>query len=231
MVTLHNNKGIALVTSLLFTLISLGIIMALLTIVIQGTKVSAANKSYKTAIQAGYGAVEVVTRDILPTAIPVMEAGGTLTPEYIAYKASLASPASIGLNFPLEACFNQKVQFSTLKPDGTTNWNLCTGGSPTTPDPKQSTDMTFNLQATNDPVGFRVYSKITDTRCGSTLVGQPCSNSDTSGVDYLDAGGGVSSSSGSVTPQHRPAYFRIEVQSERALNPKEKAELSVLYAF
>jgi hypothetical protein len=92
--------------------------------------------------------------------------------------------------------------------------------------------MTFNLKATNDGAGFNVYSKITDTRCGGdTTLNQPCSNSDTSGVDYLDAGSGVASSSGSVTPQHRPAYFRIEVQSERAVNPKEKAQLSVLYGF
>lgn len=221
MVRFNNNKGIALVTSLLFTLISLGIIMALLTIVIQGTKVSAANKSYKTAIQAGYGAVEIVTRDILPTAF-------TSVPLDTAYKASLAS---INLIFPLEACFNQKVQYSTLKPDGTTNWLACTG-SPTSPNPTESEDMTFNLRSTNDSVGFRVYTKITDSRCGGdSAVGQPCSNSDTSGVDYLDAGGGVASSSGSVTPQHRPAYFRIEVQSERAANPKEKAQMSVLYGF
>ena len=222
MVTIHNNKGIALVTSLLFTLISLGIIMALLTIVIQGTKVSAANKSYKTAIQAGYGAVEVVTRDILPTAF-------TGIPLDAAYKLNLAT--AISLAFPIEDCFNQKVQYSTLKPDGTTNWLACTG-SPTTSNPTQSSDMEFNLRATNDSAGFRVYSKITDSRCGGdTSLGQPCSNSDTSGVDYLDAGSGVASSSGSVTPQHRPAYFRIEVQSERALNPKEKAQLSVLYGF
>src|SRR5512133_4037952 len=103
MLTLRNNKGIALVTSLLFTLISLGIIMALLTIVIQGTKVSAANKSYKTAIQAGYGAVELVTRDILPSAF----IGVPLTP---AYKQTLTD--AIGLALPLENCFNQKVHFS-----------------------------------------------------------------------------------------------------------------------
>lgn len=216
MVTLHNNKGIALVTSLLFTLISLGIIMALLTIVLQGTRVSAGSKSYKTAIEAGYGAVDVVTRDIFPAIFK-----GT----FAADKANLAT--QLGLAFPLEACFNQKVGSSTSNP----NWSACTGFF-TSPVPTQSTDMTFNLKATNDSVGFKVYTKITDTRCGGdTAAGQPCTNSDSSGIDYLDAGSGVTSSSGSVTPQHRPAYFRIEVQSERAVNPKEKSQLSVLYAY
>jgi len=216
MLKLRNNKGIALVTSLLFTLISLGIVMALLTIVTQGTRVSAANKSYKTAIEAGYGAVDVITRDLLPTAL-------LSVPLTTAYKSSLA--AAISLALPLEACFNQKASSSTSL------WTACTG-QPTSSVPTLSTDMSFNLKSDNDPVGFRVYSKITDTRCGGdTAAGQPCSNSDTSGVDYLDAGSGVASSSGSVTPQHRPAYFRIEVQSERAANPREKSQLSVLYAY
>jgi len=35
---LQNNKGIALVTALMFTLISLGIVMLLLSSIIQGTK-------------------------------------------------------------------------------------------------------------------------------------------------------------------------------------------------
>lgn len=211
---LRNNEGIALITSLLFTLISLGIIMALLTIVLQGTRVSAASKAYKNATEAGYGAVDVVSRDILPAIIK-----GTFNS---AYKTNLAD--AIGLAFPLEACFNQKVSSSTSL------WTACTG-QPTSAVPKQSTDMSFNLKAANDTVGFNVYAKITDTRCGSDTAGQPCSNSDTSGVDYLDAGSGVTSSSGTVTPQHRPAYFRIEVQSERAVNPNEKAQLSVLYAY
>lgn len=220
---LQNNKGIALVTSLLFTLISLGIIMALLATVTQGTRVSGASKSYKTAIEAGYGAVDLVSREIFPAIFK-----GTFDSTY---NNNLAD--AIGLNipnisFPLSAqtsCFNQKVGSSTSL------WTACSG-QPTTLIPTQSSDMTFNLKAVNDPVGFNVYAKITDTRCGGdTAAGQPCTNSDTTGVDYLDAGSGVTSSSGSVTPQHRPAYFRIEVQSERAVNPNEKSQLSLLYAY
>jgi len=217
MAALHNNKGMALVTALLFTLISLGIIMALLTIVIQGTRVTAASKSYKTATEAGYGAVDVISRDILPAIFK-----GTFD---TAYKTNMTD--AIDMAFPLEACFNQKVSRSTDLWDPL----VCTG-QPKSLVATQSYDMTFNLKATNDPVGFRVFTKITDTRCGGdTAAGQPCTNSDGSGIDYLDAGGGVTSSAGTVTPQHRPAYFRIEVQSERAVNPKEKAQMSVLYAY
>jgi len=229
MARLHDNKGIALVTALLFTLISLGIIMALLTIVIQGTRVTAASKSYNTAIEASYGAVDVVSRDILPAILK-----GTFDddPPSYPYKTNMVSAISLAFMSPADypasqGCFGQKINSSTALWDLT----VCTG-QPKTLIASQSPDMTFNLKATNDPVGFRVYSKITDTRCGgNTAAGQPCTNSDTSGVDYLDAGGGVTSSAGTVTPQHRPAYYRIELQSERAVNPKEKSQLSVLYAY
>lgn len=216
MAAMHNNKGIALITALLFTLISLAIILALLTIVTQGTRVSAAGKSYSSATEAGYGVVDMVSRDILPAIFR-----GTFD---AAYKANLAT--AVNLSFPLEACFTQKLGAPTSL------WTNCTTGQPSSLDPTQSADMIFNLKATNDPVGFKVYAKISDTRCGGdTTTGDPCSNSDNSGVDYLDAGSGVTSSSGAVTPQHRPAYYRIEVQSERAVNPNEKSQLSVLYAY
>ncbi|MDD2539843.1 MAG: pilus assembly protein PilX [Desulfuromonadaceae bacterium] len=219
MASLHNNKGIALITALLFTLISLGMIMALLSIVVQGTRVSAANKAYKSANEAGYGAIDVVSRDILPAIF-----NGTFD---LAYKQNLTDAIGLDLAFPqdaLDACFKEKVGSST------TSWASCTAQSKTSL-PKESPDMTFNLKATNSSVGFKVYAKIIDTRCGSDMAGQPCSNSDTTGVDYLEAGSGVTSATGSVTPQHLPAYYRIEVQSERAVNPNEKSQLSVLYAY
>lgn len=220
---LDNNNGIALVTALLFTLICLGIVMALLTIITQGTRVSAARKTYSTAREASYGAVDLLSRDILPA---IFNSTFDAT-----YKGNLESSLNMtfnNVNFPmstLDVCFNQKVGSSTAL------WTAC-AGTPTTPEPKQSPDVTFNLKAMGDPAGFNVYAKIVDTKCGGdTAAGQPCTNSDTSGTDYLDTGGGVASSIGTVTPQHRPVYYRIEVQSERAVNPREKARLSVLYAY
>jgi len=222
MATLRNNNGIALVTALLFTLISLGIVMALLSIVTRGTKVSSASKTYRTAIEAGYGGVDVVVRDILPAIM-----NGTFDD---LYKPSLTNKQSLtnalGMTFPDDTCFNKKVGFSTA------DWGADCPVAPTTQLPKESPDLTFTLKSTASDAGFNVFTKIVDTRCGGdTSAGQPCTNSDSSGVDYLDAGGGVTASSGSVTPQHRPAIYRIEVQSERAVNPQEKTQMSVLYAY
>jgi len=143
-------------------------------------------------------------------------------------EASLVTAlAGVGFQVPSGSCFTQKWSKSTL------DWSPSDCGAENTSfDPKEAPDLTFTLKATTDAVGFRVYSKVVDTRCGGdTTVGQPCSNSDSSGVDYLDGGGGVTSSTGSVTPQHRPAYYRIEVQGERASNAREKSQLSVLYAY
>lgn len=214
--TLHNNNGIALVTSLLFTLISLGIVMALLTIVLQGTRLSGANKAYRSATEASYGAVDFIAKDLIPA---------IFTDKFdLAYKEAMLD--AINMEFPLEACFNEKITKSTSE------WSACTG-SPTTPVATESPDITFNLKAdlgdAIDPAGYLVHAKIVDTRCGGDAT-QPCTNSDTSGIDYLDAGGGVASASGAVTPQHRPAYYRIEVQSEKT-NTQQKSQLSVLYAY
>jgi hypothetical protein len=210
----RNEKGIALVTALMFTMISLGIVMLLLSSIIQGTKLTAASKAYKNSLEASFGGVELIAKNILPALY-----GGTT-------EASLvAALAGVDFQVPSGSCFTQKWSNSTL------DWASCDADNKT-PDPKLAPDMTFTLKATTDAVGFKVYSKVVDTRCGgNTSVGQPCSNSDSTGIDYLDGGGGVTSSTGSVTPQHRPAYYRIEVQGERAANPREKSQLSVLYAY
>lgn len=214
--SITNNKGMALVTALMFTLISLGIVMMLMYSITQGTKISGASKAYKTALEASYGALELVSKDVMPKLL-TGTAKSTLLTQLVSL--SLAIPSDAG------GCFDQKVGNSTLL------WTSC-GPLNKTFIASESPDFTLNLKAASDNTGFRINTKIVDTRCGGdTSVGQPCTNSDTSGIDYLDGGGGVTASSGAVTPQHRPAYYRIEVQSERAANPREKSELSVLYAY
>jgi len=65
MKTIGNEKGIALVTSLLLTLIAVGIIMMLMTTVITGLKTSAANKRYKNVVQAAYGGVSLSVNEFI----------------------------------------------------------------------------------------------------------------------------------------------------------------------
>lgn len=217
---LNDNKGIALVTALLFTLISLGIVMMLLYIVTQGTRISAASKSYKTSIEASYGAVEVVTKDLFPAIFSKYTTSASiaaLAPNY----------SNVNMTFPALDCFAEKTRKSTAQWDPT----LCTASNKSYT-PSESPDLSFILKSSNDTAGYRVYTKITDTKCGgNTAVNEPCTNSDATGIDYLDGGSGVTGGGGMVTPQHKPAYYNIELHGERASNPREKSKLSVLYAY
>lgn len=208
----RNEKGIALVTALLFTLISLGIIMMLLYTVTQGVKTTGAAKRYQNAREASFGGMEMISKEIIPN----MFAG---------YSTSKIITEYSSLNLGVGSCFKSKLF------NATNNWTGCNANSTST-QADISPDISFTLKATNDTVGFIVYSKIVDTKCGgNTLLGQTCSNSDPSGVDYLDVGGGVTSSTGTVTPQHLPAYYRIEVTGQRKLNPSERSRLSLLYMY
>lgn len=212
---MRDNKGIALVTSLMFALISMGIVMMLLYSITQGTKVTGASKVYKTSLDAGYGAVEVLSKDILPSLMSDITLKSTVESSF----------SALGLTYLSGDCFDQKMTRST------SFWDSAKCGTDNeTFDVKTASDLSLNLKAVGDSIGYTVYTKIVDTRCGGP-DGYPCSNSDSTGVDYLDAGGGVTSSTGTVTPQHRPAYYRIELQAERASNPREKSQLSVLYAY
>ena len=201
-----NEKGIALVTALLITLISLAIILAVIYLSTQGTKTSGLTKRYQTALDASNGGVEVLTKDIIPQAI-----GSSLS----AVVGSLPSAYQnmISYSSGSNACFNTKL----LQP--TSNWGTCNDSSL---DPTSSPDMTIKLSGISPQPDFMVYAKIVDTVQGNT---------DTSGL-MLQGTGVVESGSGIVTPQHNPYIYRIEIQGQRdTANPDERAKLSVLYAY
>jgi len=221
---LNNEKGIALITALMFTLLSLGIIMLLLQMISQNTKMVGAQKRYKTAVEASYGAVDLVAKDIIPKMFTSYTSATSL--------ANLATSfSSLSMTLPSANCLQQK---RTLPPGlDNVNWDACTATT-SSAITKESPDMTFSLPAVTGQTGYIVYTKIIDTRCGGDIaLGQACTNSadNPPGTELLSSGSGVTSSSGTITPQHLPAYYRIDVQGERAANPKEKANLSVLYAY
>ncbi|MBJ6727440.1 pilus assembly protein PilX [Geomesophilobacter sediminis] len=205
MKALKNEKGIALVTSLMLTLISLGIIMALLYMISAQTKVSGAHKRYKNSLEASHGGVQLLAKELIPLMITSADPKTTLTSQY----------AGLSLNMVSNPCITQKL----TQPSGT--WSAVCGANSTNADPKVSPDVTFTLPAKSGP-GYKVYAKIVDTTPG---------NSDTSGLD-LDSGAAVTGGVGSgISPKHLPALYRIETEGESASNPQEKAALTVLYAY
>jgi len=206
---IRNKNGIALVTSLMFTLITLGIVMALLLMITRGTTVSGLNKRYKTALEASYGGTEIFTKDMFPFILRNYSGGTSLkTNVETAFGGSqLISPQVAGTS---KTCLQYKLTNSTADwPSGCSN----------TPSPKQSPDISFSLTAVSGNP-FIVYSKIVDTVKGNTDVG---------GLQL--EGAGVAESSSVLTPQTFPYIYRLEVQGERQNNPTAQANIEVLYAY
>ncbi len=221
---LASQKGIALVTALMLTLISLTIIMYLLYMITSGAKLSGANKRYKTALEASYGSTDLVIKEILPAIFSKTIAGGGSTPWATSLTGLYASPMGFYPNDNThDACLMDKL---TKSPS---NWgSTCSKSS----NPKESPDFSIKLNSTSsDP--FTVYTKIIDTICSdkrSYPIGK-CTGSDLSGFEQLDGGQGTTGGAAGITVQAMPAIYRIEVQGERTTNPSERSKLSVLYAY
>lgn len=201
---LKNNKGIALVTSLMLTLISLTIVMALLYMVTMSTRVSGANKRYKTALDAGHGGSELFTKNILPNLL--------LTYSNADFKTSTVNTFSgINLQIPITAsCLQSKLTLPSEK------WPADCSNSPS---PKQSPDMTFSLLS-GAATPYTIYSKIVETTLGNT---------DNSGLQL--EGAGVAEATSGITPQHFPYLYRLEIQGEQSIASSEQANIEVLYAY
>jgi hypothetical protein len=215
----HNEDGIALVTSLMLTLITLTIIVSLLYMVTGGLQRSGANKRYKTALEASYGGANIVMKDFIPLILQnlTLPAATFTTSMQTAYQNQNVNAGAV-LVFPSsmsqwQTCLNKKLTTSTQ------NWGAACSSNSSTLNPTSSPDFQLNLPGTGGTT-FTVYSKIVDTVTGNT---------DISGVNLQ--GGGVTESSSYIAPQHNPYIYRIEVQAERQQNPLEKSELSVLYGY
>lgn len=201
---INDNKGIVLVTSLMITMLSLVIVMSLMLMIINSIKASSQLKKYKTALDASYGGVEIVVKDILPTILQNFGNANFVSNIESDFNAVALSVASD------QNCLQSKLTSTSLQwPNGCSN----------TADPKVAPDITFNLAA-NVGANFKIYSKIVETTLG---------NSDTSGLQL--EGSGVAESSSLLKPKHYPYIYRLEIQGERENSPTAQANIEVLYAY
>lgn len=161
---LSSEKGIALVTALLLTLIGLAIILAAIYMVTRGTVLSGLLKRYETALEASHGATEFVTKEFIPKKI------GSTT---LAALGSYGGIVTYGIN---DACFTNKLTLPT------TSW----GCGSSTLSPVDTPDVTLTLQAAGG-VPFRVRTKIVDTVRGNTST----SGIDLEGLGVVEAGSGI----------------------------------------
>lgn len=211
---LRNQNGIALVTALMFTMIILGIIMTLLYYVLAGTKMSAAQKQYRNSLEASYGGTEFITKAVIPR----------LFGNYSTGKLSLMTDFGGTGKLELQIGGAGTSSDAVLKAKLNSQTNLWTDPAMKSVNPKIMPDFIFTLKGTGTGGDFKVFSKIVDTVPGIGLI-------DATGIDFLDAGLGVAGTSTSTQTPRTPNMYSVEVQGEAAVNPKEKAGLSILYAY
>jgi hypothetical protein len=210
-----NNKGIALITALMLTLITLVIILGVLFMISSNTKSSAATKTYRNVTEAAYGGADLLVQDIIPRLFTNQSTGRTSQAEINAGTPDNPGPREVfgpTISFPSNACIKQKLNSAWP-------WPACSGDRI---NPKTNPDITFRLPG---PVAggpsFTVYSKIVDTN-----IGVPYPNS---GSKLL--GGGVTESSSGSSSNLNHYVYLLEIQGERTVNPSEKSRLSVLYEY
>jgi hypothetical protein len=204
---LRDEKGIALATSLLLTLISMIIVMTALYFIAQGTRMSGLQKRYQTALEASYGGLDILAKDVLPQTITGTSLNNIVT-AYSQYSGFVVtSPGGA-------TCFADKLKLSPSS--WTTNCDMTD-----ILNPKVNPDLKLTLKAEAGRPDYDVYLKIVETMIG---------NSEKSGGGETLIGHGVTDP-GILTPQHHPYVYRIEIQGERQQNQDERAQLSVLYAY
>jgi hypothetical protein len=203
----RREDGAALVTALMLTMMAFVISMALLYSVTTGTRISASQKRYRSALAAAHGGVELLTQEIIPRLFQADPLGTSLINDF----------KPIDLKLPQYACLQQKLN------NPTANWGSCNASS----DPAESPDVTFRLSSDKSTESFSVSSKIIDTVPGNS------DKNGSSGSDFLDPGSSVAGKDeGIVHPQHVPGLYNLSVQGVRdGGNVREKARLSVLYAY
>lgn len=217
---LKNNDGIALVTALMLTLISLLIVTYLLLMVTSGIKQSAANKRYKTALEASYGATDIIMKEVIPNI-------------FIDTLAKSLTDPSVSASYPANTVFFAANSDSCIMDKLTKRPSEWGTGCTNTTDPRVDTDFTIKLNSTTASETYTVYTKIVDTICSDKRpypTGK-CTGSDLSGYELLDGGSGTTGGSAGVSVKSMPAIYRLEIAGEKTSNPKEKSQISVLYAY
>ncbi|MEI6214380.1 MAG: hypothetical protein WCP10_09770 [Desulfuromonadales bacterium] len=234
---LRNENGIALITALMFTVLSLVITMTLLYMVDAGTRTSGAVKRYRTVTEAAYGGADIVVKDLMTAGFAfhnysIMNPGTSFN----SYMTGSTNGYMRNLNSPtVSSCLRAKL----TQPKS--QWAAAC--SNVTLNAKESPDVTFNLNAASG-TPLAVYSKIVDTMERKFTVLEAYSstggwakrsktvrvagNSDTS-TSALESGSTTDGSG--VTVPHYPYMYRIEIQAERQQNATEKSKLSVQYAY
>jgi hypothetical protein len=217
---LKNKDGFALVTALMFTLLSLMLTLTLLYMVTASVQTSSSLKKYHTATEAAHGGVELLIKDIINNNI--MNAATLSQGDFATAVGAYADSASAN-------CLQKKLTLPTSQ-WGSACSDVSLGAT------EAHHDLKFVLNSDPGTPGFNVYAKIVDTMAyvytdytptGQVVTTTTAGNTDLSTVQL--EGGGVTSAAASTNPS-QPHMYRIEVQASKP-NSTETSKVSVQYAY
>jgi hypothetical protein len=214
---LRSEKGLALVTVLVLSLITLAIITTLIYMVIQGTRLSGYYKRFETAREAAVGGAEIGADLVMQRgslSIPLLTITSTTYGAGGFLSCDCGDPDDPDDNRDSN---NARTCLCDKLCDSTANWP---GACNITMNPTDTPDLEFQLAGIN--ANYLVSVKIVDTIRG---------NSDLSGED-LGGTGVVASSSAVIHAPPMPYLHRVEINSEATGgNLFERSRLSALYAY
>ena len=203
MTIIRNQRGIALVLVMILALIGLAIVSALVFMGTMGTRLSGAEKFYRNSDEAAFGGARVAADMII-----VNWGNSALILPSVA--------GALGGNFGNQPCLISKLN------NATANWGAGCTPAMKNMDPSDNWDMTFPLPGA--PNNYAVLAKIVDTIEGNT------SGVVVPGGGTLSTGGVGGGGASIVTPPRHSWMYRVEVQAEDSVSPRERARYSVLYA-
>lgn len=203
---LGKEDGVSLLTAMMFTLICLVMVLGLMQMLLSGSAASGSRKNYRNSLEAAYGGVELVTKEFIPRLYHNYSTG--IDPLLDSFGGD---PGRINLVLARDSL---KVKLS----EPTARW----GSLSKSPNPKEAPDLQFQLKGETWGSNYNLFVKVVDTVPG---------NSDPTGVDYIESGAGVAGESNGIAMKHTPTLYSLEVQGESTFDRKEKALLSVLYAY
>jgi hypothetical protein len=120
----HNEKGVALLTTLMLMVLGFGVVTTLLYMVTQGTKTTRLEQEYTTALDAAKGGADII--------VNMMENELFIAP-------TMASTVSLNAT-----CLEDKLKNATTDDNSSASWPSCTG-QPTSSDPETDPDLTLTL--------------------------------------------------------------------------------------
>ena len=209
----RSEKGIVLVVVLILSAVVLAVMTAMIYMVTSGTQISGFQKRYKTSLEAAKG-------------------GSDLMYQVVAMRGNTSSFTSgVSITIPSSACQGTDIYSGLTTSTGfvaklnspSTTWNSSCNKSLTI-DPKVSSTYDLMMTIGTAPQQYNFYAKISGALEGNSagLLGNPLY----SGSVITSLSGG-----GSIPVVSKPYMYAIEVYTENASNPAERAKLSILYQY